>query len=139
MKKFLMIMAAAICLAGCSTSSQEVIYDITLTYTKSSVSLFNTPKAYTEISSKLSAFSKEYGDEWIATVHNGNFSKTDKSAQSRFNTAAEAFENVKSECKAILENSSSSDSFTIGVSLVLKRFSDGEDHLLDSRDAEFSK
>ena len=141
MKKFFMILAAALCLAGCSTSSDDVIYDIKPSYSDFSISSFNnsTREAYNEINTKLKEFSNEYCKEWIATISNGKFSSEDKSAKSQFNTAAKAFESVKSECEAIVNSlpSNSYDSFTIEVSLILKRYNDGADHILDSKDAKF--
>lgn len=144
MKKFIIILAAVLsfCLAGCYYSSTDVIYNVTLSYSGESgymATSNKTREAYGQINSKLNDFSHEYCSEWIETIENGRFSSKDKSAKSKFNTAAKAFESVKSECEAIISSlpSSQYDSFCISVSLVVKRYNDGEDHILDSVDAKF--
>lgn len=144
MKKFFIILAAALsfCLTGCYSSSTDVIYSVTLSNTgEGGIAAFSdkTREAYSNINKKLTAFSNEYCSEWIETVENNKFSKKDDAAKSKFNTAVKAFESVKSECDAIVNSlpSSKYDAFAICVTLEAKRYSDGEDHVLDSMDAKF--
>ena len=140
MKKFIMMLAALVCLTSCMTSDEDAIYSLKLTSTGWSKSFFNVStavqQAYNEIDSKIDAYSKEYTREnWVESIHNGKFSKADKNARSLYNTAASALDDLQNECDAIVKNipAGSTGSFVFGEKLVLSRFNDAKDNVLEEK------
>ena len=140
MKKFIMMLAALVCLTSCMTSDEDAIYSLKLTWTEGSKSFLNVStavqQAYNEIDSKIDAYSKEYTREnWVESIHNGKFSKADKNARSLYNTAASALDDLQNECDAIVKNipAGSTGSFVFGEKLVLSRFNDAKDNVLEEK------
>ncbi len=149
MKKFIMILAAMVCLTGCMTSSEDVIYSLNLTMVKDEFSVISVSNssadavvsAHEQIVSKLSDFSRQYTkSDWIETVHNGKFSKTDKNAKALYNSAASALESLQEECEAIVKNIPAVPgcSFKIVKTLVLSRYNDAKDNVLEEMDFSIS-
>lgn len=133
MKKFIMAIAAALCLAGCSTSSEDVIYELVLAYEPGSFAFFGNAvdAAYKQIDSKMTAFSNEYvgkDNYWVENISNGKTSSADKSAKAKYNTAKTAFDKVCAECNAIIDGLSSGleGHFELSETLKLKRTSPSE-------------
>jgi hypothetical protein len=140
MKKFIMILAAMVCLTSCMTSNEDALYSLKLTWTEGGTSFLNTStaaqQACSEINSKIKAFSKQYTKEnWIETIHNGKFSKADKNARALYKTAASALDDLQNECNAIVKNipAGSTGSFVFGEKLVLSRYNDAKDNVLEEK------
>ncbi len=140
MKKFIMMLAALVCLTSCMTSDEDAVYSLKLTWTEGSKTFFNVStavqQAYNQIDSKIDVYSKEYTKEnWVESIHNGKFSKADKNARSLYNTAASALDNLQNECDAIVKNipAGSTGSFVFGEKLVLSRFNDAKDNVLEEK------
>ncbi len=134
MKKFIMALAAALCLAGCMTSSEDVIYELVLAYEPSSYELFGNEvdAAYKQVRSKMSDFSNEYvgkDNYWIENIVNGKTSSADKSAKAKYNTVKAAFDKVCAECNAIVDGipSGLKGSFELSETLMLRRTSPSEE------------
>ncbi len=150
MKKLFIILSAMFCLIGCSTSNEDVIYSLSLASVKDHIStgyldgditsFEATENAYATIKAKIAAYRSEYitGAEWIENVNNGKFSKSDKSAKTRFNEAESALESLQSECDAIVKGipSSAKGYFVISSVLSLSRFNEGKTTVLEEK--EFS-
>ena len=144
MKKFIMILAAMVCLTSCMTSNEEAIYSLKLNWVSggnSSLSIDGSSseavkEAYDEINGKIKAFKNQYTrEDWTETIHNGKYSKADKNAKALFNTAASALDDLQKECDAIVNNipSGLSAGFEIEYNLVVSRFSDAKDNILDQK------
>lgn len=90
MKKILIAVIAAFCLCSCMMDSQEdAIYTIALSYEKSSDATAKDPDCKALVKEFQNAIStmKENNHsnwEWIETIYDGHFSKSDKEAQKKY-------------------------------------------------------
>ncbi len=139
MKKFIMILAAMVCLTSCMTSSVDVIYSLKLAYVGGSYAGSSTSaakEAYNQINDKVRAFTNQYTrEDWIETIHNGKYSKADKNAKALYNTAASALDDLQKECDAIVKNipSGLNAEFKISHKLVVSRYADAKDTVLGEK------
>ena len=144
MKKFIMILAAMICLTGCMTSSVDAIYSLKMTWlgrgyttlTVDGTSPEAAEEAYDKINDKIKAFRNQYEkDKWIETIRNGKYSKADKNAKALYNTAARSLDDLQKECDDIVKNipSGLAAEFEIKYKLVVSRFAEAKDTVLEEK------
>ena len=148
MKKFIMILAAMVCLTGCMNSNVDAIYSLKLNWISGGYSSFSydgsasaAKEAYDEINAKIKTFKNQYTrEDWIETIHNGKYSKADKNAKALYTTAASALDDLQKECDAIVKNIPSGlmVDFELEYNLVVSRYSEAQDTVLDEKSFKVS-
>ena len=144
MKKFIMILAAMVCLTSCMTSHVDAIYSLKLNpvsvnYTTISIDGSSTEaakSAYDNINAKIKTFKSQYTKEqWIESIRNGKYSKADKNAKALYNIAASALDDLQKECNDIVKNipSGLAAEFEIKYKLVVSRFAEAKDTVLEEK------
>ena len=144
MKKFILILAAMVCLTSCMTSNVDAIYSLKLVYVEGSYTSLSTDasstaaakEAYNEINNKIKAYTNQYTkSDWIETIHNGKYSKADKNAKALYNTAASALDDLQKECNEIVNNIPSGirAEFVIKHKLVVSRYVEAKDTVLGEK------
>ena len=149
MKKFIMILAAMICLTSCMTSSDDAIYSLKFVWAGESYSALSldgsstkaAKDAYDKINDKIKTFKNQYTrEDWIETIRNGKYSKADKNAKALYNTAASALDDLQKECDAIVKNipSGLGVKFEIEYNLVVSRYVEAKDNILGQKNFKVS-
>ena len=144
MKKFILILAAMVCLTSCMTERTDVIYSLKLAYVSGSFTSLSVDgssneaakAAYDKINEKVKTFKSQYTrEDWVENVRNGKYSKADKNAKALFNTASSALDDLQKECNDIVKNipSGLKAEFELEYLLVLSRYVDAKDTVIDQK------
>ena len=136
--KFFALALMAVVTMSCSEEKSDVLYKISLasgTDFSAGSSSYDT-SIYDEVYAGLKTFDDTYCTEWKTSIKDGETSKADKDALSRYETAEEALKKLEADWQTQIKNNTNPDvkMFELSRTLELKRYvgSTGETSTLKS-------
>ena len=136
--KFFALALMAVVTMSCTEEKSDVLYKISLasgTDFSAGSSSYDT-SIYDEVYAGLKAFQNAYCTDWKTSIKNGETSKADNDALSRYETAEEALKKFEADCQTLIQQNTNPavKKFSLSRTLELKRYvgSTGETSTLKS-------
>lgn len=136
--KFFALALMAVVTMSCSEEKSDVLYQITVVSGTNQTmgSSSSDSSIYDQVITGLKTFDDTYCTEWKTSIKDGETSKADKDALSRYETAEEALKKLEADWQTQIKNNTNPDvkMFELSRTLELKRYvgSTGETSTLKS-------
>ena len=136
--KFFALALMAVVTMSCSEEKSDVLYQISLVIETNQAmgSISSDSSIYDQVITGLKTFDDTYCTEWTTSIKDGETSKADKDALSRYETAEEALKKFEADCQTLIQQNTNPavKKFSLTRTLELKRYvgSTGETSTLKS-------
>ena len=136
--KFFALALMAVVTMSCSEEKSDVLYKISLVIETNQAmgSISSDSSIYDQVITGLKTFDDTYCTEWKTSIKDGETSKADKDALSRYETAEEALKKLEADCQTLIQQNTNPavKKFSLTRTLELKRYvgSTGETSTLKS-------
>ena len=124
--KFFALALMAVVAMSCSEEKSDVLYQITLVSGTSQTmgSSSSDSSIYDQVITGLKTFNDTYCTEWKTSIKDGETSKADQDALSRYETAEEALKKLEADWQTQIKNNTNPNvkKFVLSRTFELKRY-----------------